>query len=164
MLIRAISLIVVGAALLACSQGSSGAPSDPGTGPVKFTITGDQKADWAQIVALETEAKALVDTTGCASSGECRTAPVGSRGCGGPRYYLVYCSKTTDSVALFNKLAAVSDAERQYNTNYKIVSTCEFRMPPTVGLSGGSCRAQPSTNGVRSMNLPTTAATRTGGQ
>jgi hypothetical protein len=149
MLIRAIRLIGVAAALIACSQGTSGAPSDPGSGPVKFTITGDQKADWAQIVALENEAKALVDTTGCASSGECRTAPVGSRGCGGPRYYLVYCSKTTDSVALYTRLAAVSDAERQYNTNYKIVSTCEFRMPPTVAFSGGSCQAPPSTDRVR---------------
>ena len=142
MLIRAIRLIGVAAALVACSQGTSGAPSDPGSGPGKFTITGDQKADWAQIVALENEAKAVADTSGCEDSGECRTAPVGSRGCGGPRYYLVYCSKTTDSAALFTKLAAVSDAERQYNTNYKIVSTCEFRMPPTVALSGGFCRAQ----------------------
>lgn len=164
MLIRVIRLVGVAAALTACSQGTSGAPSDPGSGPVKFTITGDQKADWAQIVALENEAKALVDTTGCASSGECRTAPVGSRGCGGPRYYLVYCSKTTDSAALYTRLAAVSDAERQYNTNYKIVSTCEFRMPPTVGFSGGSCQAQPSANGVRSMSLPPTGGAKTGGQ
>jgi len=142
MLIRAIRLIGVAAGLIACSQGTSGAPSDPGSGSGKFTITGDQKADWAQIVALENAAKALVDTTGCASSGECRTAPVGSRGCGGPRYYLVYCSRTTDSAALFTRLAAVSDAERQYNTKYKIVSTCEFRMPPTIALSGGFCKAQ----------------------
>ena len=164
MLIRAIRLVGVAAALIACSQGTAGAPSDPGSGAVKFTITGDQKADWAQIGALENEAKALVDTTGCASSGECRTAPVGSRGCGGPRYYLVYCSKTTDSVALFSKLAAVSDAERQYNTNYKIVSTCEFRMPPTVALSGGSCRAEPGINGVRSMNSPVAGPEKTSGQ
>jgi hypothetical protein len=141
-MVRALRVIAIAATLIACSQSAPGAPSDPGSGPVKFTITGDQKADWAQIVALENEAKALVDTTGCGTSGECRTAPVGSRGCGGPRYYLVYCSKTTDSAALFTRLAAVSDAERQYNTNYKIVSTCEFRMPPTVALSGGSCRAQ----------------------
>jgi hypothetical protein len=141
-MVRAVRGIAIVATFIACSQGAPGAPSDPGSGPVKFAITGDQKADWAQIVAIENEAKALVDTTGCANSGECRTAPVGSRGCGGPRYYLVYCSKTTDSAALFTKLAAVSDAEKQYNTNYKIISTCEFRMPPTVALSGGSCRAQ----------------------
>jgi hypothetical protein len=141
-MVRAVRGIAIVATFIACSQSAPGAPSDPGSGPVKFAITGDQKADWAQIVAIENEAKALVDTSGCASSGECRTAPVGSRGCGGPRYYLDYCTKTTDSAALFAKLAAVSDAEKQYNTNYKIISTCEFRMPPTVALSGGSCRAQ----------------------
>jgi hypothetical protein len=142
MMVRSIRLLALAAALIACSQRTPGAPSGPGSGPVKFTITGDQKADWAQIVALENVAKALVDTTGCASVGDCRTAAVGSRACGGPRYYLVYCSRTTDSAALFTRLAAVSDAESQYNATYKIVSTCEFRMPPTVALSGGFCRAQ----------------------
>ena len=77
-------------------------------------FTGDQKADWAQIVSLENEAKALVKSVGCSSAGECRTAPVGSRACGGPRYYLVYCSRTTDSAALFRKLDAVAAAEREY--------------------------------------------------
>ena len=107
-----------------------------------FVLTGDQKADWAQITALEDQAKALVKTDGCSSSGECRTAAVGSRACGGPRYYLVYCSKTTDSAALFQKLDAVASAERAYNERYKIASTCEFRMPPTVALNGGFCGAQ----------------------
>lgn len=125
----------------ACSQGSSGAPPI-GPGNDKVVFSGDQQADWAQIVAIESQAKALVKADGCSSAAQCRTAPVGSRGCGGPRYYLVYCSATTDSAALFRKLDAVSAAEREYNTRYKIVSTCEFRMPPTVGLSGGSCQAQ----------------------
>ena len=69
-------------------------------------------------------------------------AAVGSRACGGPRYYLVYCAATTDSAALFAKLDAVSAAEREYNQRYNVVSTCEFRLPPKVALSGGSCRAQ----------------------
>ena len=132
----AISLVVA-----ACSQGTNGTvPVGPGSG--KIVITGDQKADWEQIVALENQAKALIKAEGCSSAGECRTAPVGSRGCGGPRYYLVYCSATTDSAALFKKLDAVAAAEREFNTHYKVVSTCEFRMPPTVALAEGSCRAQ----------------------
>lgn len=125
----------------ACSQGTNGAvPVGPGGGKIVFT--GDQKADWAQIVALEDQAKALVKAEGCSSAAQCRTAPVGSRACGGPRYYLVYCSATTDSAALFRKLDAVAAAEREFNIHYKIMSTCEFRMPPTVALSGGSCQAQ----------------------
>ncbi len=132
-------LFAIALAAAACTQGSPGAiPADPGSDKIVFT--GDQKADWAQIVALEDRAKALVKADGCSSAAQCRTARVGSRGCGGPRYYLVYCSLTTDSAALFRKLDAIAAAEREYNTHYQIMSTCEFRMPPTVALSGTSCR------------------------
>jgi hypothetical protein len=141
MVTRGIRVFATVMVLASCSQGApGGAPSGPDGD--KIVLTGDQKADWAQIVALENAAKALVKTSGCSSAGECRTAPVGSKACGGPRYYLVYCSRTTDSTALFRKLDAVAAAEREYNTKYKIVSTCEFRLPPQVALSGGSCQAQ----------------------
>ena len=109
---------------------------------IRSYLPANQKADWAQIVALENEAKGQVKTEGCSSVAQCRTAAVGSRACGGPRYYLVYCSLSTDSAALFRKLDAVAQAEREYNTRYHVVSTCEFRMPPTVAFSGGSCQAQ----------------------
>ncbi len=133
-------IVFFAVALAACSQGTPGAPSGPGGD--KVILTGDQKTDWAQIVALEDQAKTLVKADGCTSADQCRTAPVGSRACGGPRYYLVYCSRTTDSAALYRKLDAIAEAEREYNTRYKLASTCEFRMPPTVALSGGSCQAQ----------------------
>ena len=137
------ALSVISLLVAACSQGTPGSqPIGPGAGKIVFT--GDQKADWGQIVALEDQAKALLKAEGCSSATQCRTAPVGSRACGGPRYYLVYCAQTTDSAALFQKLDAVAAAERQYNSHYKLVSTCEFRMPPTVALSGASCQAQQS--------------------
>ncbi len=125
--------------LAACSQQTAGAPAGPDGD--KVVLTGDQKTDWAQIIALENQAKALVQTDGCSSAWDCRTAPVGSRACGGPRYYLIYCSRTTDSVALFRKLDAVAAAEREFNSRYQLVSTCEFRLPPKVALSGTSCQA-----------------------
>ena len=140
MVTRGIRLFGIVMVLAACTQQTAGAPSGPDGD--KIVLTGDQKADWAQIVALENEAKALVKTDGCSSAGECRTAAVGSRACGGPRYYLVYCSRTTDSAALFKKLDAVAAAEREFNARYQLVSTCAFRMPPTVAVSGGSCQAQ----------------------
>ena len=138
---RSIRVFATVMVLASCTQGApGGAPSGPDGD--KIVLTGDQKADWAQIIAIENQAKALVKTDGCSSAGECRTAPIGSKACGGPRYYLVYCSRTTDSAALFRKLAAVAAAEREYNMRYKIVSTCEFRLPPQLALSGGSCQAQ----------------------
>ena len=132
---RFLSIVLIFAA---CSPRTSGAPSTRDGDKIVFT--GDQKADWGQIVSLENEAKALVKGGGCSSGGECRTAPVGSRACGGPRYYLVYCSRTTDSTALFRKLDAVATAEREYNVKYRIMSTCIFRLPPKIAFSGGSCQ------------------------
>jgi hypothetical protein len=137
---RVVRLLAVVTVLAGCSQQPPGTPAGPGGG--KIVLTGDQKADWAQIAALENQAKAVVSSAGCSSPAQCRTAPVGSKACGGPRYYLVYCSLTTDSAALFRKLDAIAAAEREYNTRYQIASTCEFRMPPTATLSGGYCRAQ----------------------
>jgi uncharacterized DUF497 family protein len=137
---RGARFFAIAIVLAACSPKTPGTPAGPDGD--KIVLTGDQKTDWAQIVALEDQAKALVKTDGCSSAAECRTAAVGSRACGGPRYYLVYCSRTTDSAALFRKLDAVAAAEREYNAKYQLVSTCEFRMPPKVALSGASCQAQ----------------------
>jgi hypothetical protein len=93
-----------------------------------------------QLVRLEQEARALAKTDGCSSVGGCRTAPVGWRGCGGPRTYLVYCAATTDTLALFRKLGELESAERAYNASSGMMSTCELRMPPAVTLDGQRCR------------------------
>ena len=140
MLIASVRSLAIATLLITCAQGSTGGPDRPPDGKIVFT--GNKDKDWGQIVALEDQAKALVKSDGCTSADQCRTAPVGNRACGGPRYYLVYCSRTTDSAALFAKLKAVADAENEFNTKYQIMSTCEFRMPPQVGLVAGACQAQ----------------------
>ncbi|MEP6509265.1 MAG: hypothetical protein ABJC63_13655 [Gemmatimonadales bacterium] len=130
-------------ATLACTQASmpgDGAPSD-GTGH-DASVAETQQSDWAAIEKLERDAKAIARTTGCASSGECRSAPVGSRGCGGPRYYIPWCAKSTDSAALYSKLNEVAAAEGAYNKKYQIVSTCEFRVAPRVEVVAGACTAR----------------------
>ena len=140
MLTRSVSVVFAIALIAAaCSQSSpGGVPVGPGGDKIVFT--GDQQADWAQIAVLENQAKALAKADGCSSAAQCRTAPVGSRACGGPRYYIVYCAQSTDSAALFRKLDAIAAAEREFNTRYNVMSTCEFRMPPNVTSSGGSCQ------------------------
>lgn len=142
-------MIWTGAALLggliACTQRAvTPADSGAGTNPpdANAGVPANQQSDWAAIEKIEAEAKTIAKTGGCAVTGDCRAAPVGSRACGGPRYYLPYCAKTTDSVALFRKLDEVAKAEQAYNKKYNLASTCEFRMPPTVNAVGGSCVAQ----------------------
>jgi len=103
---------------------------------------GNQGSDWAAIEKLESNAKELVKVSGCTTASDCRTAPVGSRACGGPRYYLTYCARTTDSAALFSRLGEIAKAEDAFNRKYGIASTCEFRTPPGVAVSGGACVAQ----------------------
>jgi hypothetical protein len=102
-------------------------------------LTPDQQTEWNAIEALEAESKAIAKIEGCVGPSECRTAPVGSRACGGPRYYIPWCSTTTDSAALYAKLAKVAEAEQAFNRKHSLASTCEMRMPPDVVSSGGAC-------------------------
>jgi hypothetical protein len=95
--------------------------------------------DTTNIARLERDARALVRTTGCDAASSCRTAPVGWRGCGGPRTYLVYCAASTDTVALMRTLEELKRAETAYNERESVVSTCEMRLPPNVTAEGGRC-------------------------
>ena len=101
-----------------------------------------QDSDWKAIEAIEAQAKTIAKANGCSTADVCRAAPVGSRACGGPRYYIPYCSVTTDSAALFNKLQEVASAEQAYNKKYNLASTCEMRLPPALESSGGTCVAK----------------------
>jgi hypothetical protein len=122
--------------------GRTDAPSSPPAAPVADASPreADAEADTGRLARLEREAYALVHTEGC-TAGQCRTAPVGSRPCGGPRAYVAYCAATTDSAALFAKLAELARAEEDYNRRSGMASTCEMRLPPAVSVSAGRCTA-----------------------
>jgi hypothetical protein len=142
MLKRILTAVFICAVAAACTQPPVSAnPTDTPSPGSSSGVAGTQDSDWAAIVKLEGEAKAIARVSGCTSS-ECRAAPVGSRACGGPRYYIPYCAKTTDSVMLYAKLDQVAKAEQAYNKKYNLASTCEFRMPPQLDIVGGSCVAK----------------------
>jgi len=149
---RASWMIVAVAALAACApspgpNGGDGEPQNP-RAPVPAESTtsagsgsapaGD--ADTTRLARLEREARAIAHADGCTAP-QCRTAPVGSRPCGGPRDYIVYCAAKTDSAALFGKLAELARAEEDYNRRNEMASTCEFRTPPGTAVQGGRCVA-----------------------
>lgn len=125
-----------------------GATAGPGGGGESASRSAGAAAasDTSQIARLEREARALAHADGCTAD-ECRTAPVGVRPCGGPRAYLVYCAARTDSAALFAKLAELARAEEAFNKQNEMMSTCEFRQPPTTRLQDGSCVAMPGAVG-----------------
>jgi hypothetical protein len=130
------------------AQGADATPSPSSTSPAApappaAPADGEAQGDTGRIARLEREARALAHAEGC-TAGACRTAPVGSRPCGGPRTYLVYCAATTDSAALFAKLAELARAEQAFNRASGMASTCEFRQPPNVTVQGGRCTAAPA--------------------
>lgn len=112
----------------------------PTDGDLKETPPLSQRAaDSLDLVRIEAQAKGLARTRGCKTSDQCRNAPVGVKACGGPRYYLKYCAATTDSAALFRKLAELAKAERAYNKKYNVMSTCIAIVPSPPKLQGGTC-------------------------
>jgi hypothetical protein len=132
--VRSAALVLLLAAGCGPSVGEGGAP---GGGDRAVAAAPDA----ATLTRLEAEARALADPSGCGEGGACATAPVGSRPCGGPREYVVYCPATTDSAALFRALETLARAEEAYNREHELVSTCEFRMPPETVVENGVCRA-----------------------
>ena len=119
---------------------ASPVPAPASKPPPSASTRSDQQSDWAEILKVEEQAKAIVRSNGCTSAGQCRTAAVGNRACGGPRYYLTYCAATTDTAQLTRLLERVRSMENAYNAKWGIVSTCEYRVAPKLRLSGGFCQ------------------------
>lgn len=95
----------------------------------------------AEVDRLYARARALARTEECSTPSECRAAPAGSRGCGGPSEYIVYCPARTDVARLTAVLAQLERTEKAYNVAHQVGSTCEMREPPTVTLENGRCAA-----------------------
>lgn len=134
--LRVMLLTIAGVIAAACN-----APRQPATPAQDTGQSAAPETGHDQVQRLEREARAIARADGCTSGGECRAAPVGDRPCGGPRAYIVYCARTTDSAALYRKLDELAGAERAYNQQQGLASTCEFRMPPRLVAGLGSCRA-----------------------
>ena len=147
-LARTLIMAATAGILISCASNTAANEKDTGaSGQVATPPAGDgkvsaQDADWAAILKMEGEAKTIAITTGCDGEAQCRSAPVGSKACGGPRYYIAYCASSTDSAALFQKLEQINSAERTYNEKYQLVSTCEMMIPPAVSLANGACTVQ----------------------
>ena len=98
-------------------------------------------ASETRIRELEQQARALAKTEGCDQVDQCASAPVGVKGCGGPRSYLIYCKATTDEAALLRTLDELKRVEGEYNREYEIASDCMMIMPPELRLEGRACTA-----------------------
>jgi hypothetical protein len=88
---------------------------------------------------LDRRLRDLAIPSGCDSAGQCKTAPIGERACGGPREYVLYCPLTTNEPALLAVVDSLKQAEMRHNQATGAVSTCEYRLPPSAAVVGGRC-------------------------
>jgi len=133
--------VLVGCLAILASCNRNTVPPDSSNSTPPASAVSSEESDRKAIEKLEAEARSIAKTDGCVASSDCRAAPIGVRGCGGPRDFIVYCAKTTDSASLARKIASADSAESAFNLKYKIGSTCELRMPPAVQASNGICSA-----------------------
>jgi hypothetical protein len=98
------------------------------------------EADSAALRQLFDEARALARREGCPDAARCRAVAIGSKACGGPRAYVVYCPLTTEEPALQRKAEKATLADRAFNAKYRLASDCAFVMEPPLESDGGACR------------------------
>jgi hypothetical protein len=108
-------------------------PSDP--------LAADEAADLKEIQRLKARVHTIANLGGCAGSGECRLAPLGTKPCGGPWSYIAYCPRTTDTAALRKTLDEVQRKEHAFNEAYHPISDCMMAVQPQPGHVGGRCVA-----------------------
>ena len=93
------------------------------------------------VAALKNEARALSKPAGCTQVAQCKVMPLGSKPCGGPTEFLVYCASSTDEKALEAKAKQASDAEKAKNAKDQMMGICTALSPPKVKLESGQCSA-----------------------
>ncbi|MDQ6887249.1 MAG: hypothetical protein M3068_08140 [Gemmatimonadota bacterium] len=127
-----ISLLASSALAVACSSQQTGSSESP-----RAVTTAN--SDSSALARLYDEVRTLAHSEGCSAAAECRVAPVGAKGCGGPKYYIAYCARTTDSAALFRKLGELETAEKAYNRAHNVISDCSMLVAPQPRMTAGRC-------------------------
>ncbi len=91
--------------------------------------------------ALKREARAVSNPTGCTQLSQCKVLALGSKPCGGPSEFLVYCSTSTDERLLEAKVRLATDAEKAKNAANQMMGICTALSVPRVKFQNGQCLA-----------------------
>jgi hypothetical protein len=100
----------------------------------------EETRDTASLADLRESIVRQVGTASCSSSTTCRTLPLGSKPCGGPRQYLVYSVTATDTTRLAADAARYTKAEAKKNQEGGRFSDCSILIEPGVSCVSGRCQ------------------------
>ena len=79
------------------------------------------------------------DAADCNDSTQCRYIALGSKPCGGPWEYLIYCAAEMDTAELEQLVEEYNQYEDELNRKYGRVSDCSVPPEPQLGFLGGYC-------------------------
>jgi hypothetical protein len=96
---------------------------------VKRELT-EQENDHRDLITLFDEIQNLADSTSCDDSANWTFTAYGSKACGGSQGYIPYSTKI-NTVAFLQKVAAYTQAEKDFNYKWGVVSDCSLPNVPT---------------------------------
>jgi hypothetical protein len=137
LLVGSLGLVVTaGLGPLSCARKQAAVSERPDT------LTADTlRSDTLGSDTLRESIARQVGTAACSSPAVCRTLPLGSKPCGGPRQYLVYSLAVTDSARLAADAARYNQAEARRNREGGLVSDCSMLIAPQVSCVSRRCVA-----------------------
>lgn len=91
-----------------------------------------QKYDQAQLDKLRAEIDAEISKEKCtdATTNEWKSAPIGSKACGGPKSYIAYPAKL--EAQILPKIETYNTKEAEFNKKYNVTSDCSFVGEPAA--------------------------------
>lgn len=95
---------------------------------VKRELT-EQEIDHSALMELFREISELAYSSTCSNSNTWQFIAFGAKACGGPKGYLPY-SNQIDVTSFLKKVEVYSQAEKEYNLKWGIISDCAIVNPP----------------------------------
>ena len=94
----------------------------------------NQEQERQALLVLFDEIETIANSVACNDASDWDFVPYGNKGCGGPQGYVAY-SNQINVTAFLILVENYTQAEREYNLRWGIISTCDLPAVP----SGVSC-------------------------
>lgn len=94
----------------------------------------------SQMATIEAEITSIL-ITNCTNAGQCQSAAIGVKPCGGPTHFVIYSGVTTSEEQLLNLINQYNQINQAYNEALNLGSDCAVETPPNLGCVDGNCAA-----------------------
>ena len=102
----------------------------------KKQLNFEQTSEW---IRLNLEIHKLQLNKTCVGDSDCHLLPFGARSCGGPKKYIAYSSRVTDSKLIEGKVERLNELEYQEVMRGGTISTCLAVTKPEIACINGRC-------------------------